>query len=211
MPTTKTNNNTVILIGFKKASLMGDFIDQFQSHGFDPVLVSVEDFYANTTDRTIPHMICVSLDLTLRKELADYIDANNVTKFTFVHKFAEVAKDAVVGAGSYIGPFCAIGSKSVIEEHCSIAPYCMVAHKARVGRGTLLHPNSILAGSSKIGEFCRLSLRATVIDHVNVCDYVELGAGALLTKDITETGKYLGSPARKIPTPYACRIHPEAN
>lgn len=190
---------------------MGDFVDQFQSHGYQPTIVSVDDFLAEKTDHSTPHIICVSLDLVLRKQLADIIDDKQIETFTFVHDLAEVAQDAQIGPGSYVGPFCAIGSKSIIEKHCSIAPYSMVAHKAKVGRGTLLHPNSIVAGSSSIGQFCRLSLRATVIDHVKVCDYVELGAGALLTKDITESGKYLGSPARKISIPYACRIHLETN
>ena len=33
---------------------------------------------------------------------------------------------------------------------------------------------------------------------VNICDNVVVGAGSVVTKDITESGIYAGNPARKI-------------
>jgi acetyltransferase-like isoleucine patch superfamily enzyme len=33
---------------------------------------------------------------------------------------------------------------------------------------------------------------------VSICDHVVIGAGAVVTKDITEKGVYAGNPARKM-------------
>ena len=39
---------------------------------------------------------------------------------------------------------------------------------------------------------------STIIDKVKICDYVVIGAGAVVTDDITKPGIYVGIPARKI-------------
>jgi acetyltransferase-like isoleucine patch superfamily enzyme len=38
---------------------------------------------------------------------------------------------------------------------------------------------------------------ATILP-VRICDHVVIGAGSVVTKDITESGIYAGNPARKI-------------
>ena len=38
----------------------------------------------------------------------------------------------------------------------------------------------------------------TTILPVNICDNVVIGAGAVVTKNITEPGVYVGNPAKKI-------------
>ena len=39
---------------------------------------------------------------------------------------------------------------------------------------------------------------STVIDHISICDNVMIGAGAVVVKDIMESGTYVGIPARKV-------------
>jgi acetyltransferase-like isoleucine patch superfamily enzyme len=48
-----------------------------------------------------------------------------------------------------------------------------------------------------IGNRVSIGSNATLLP-VNICDDVVIGAGAVVTKDITEKGVYVGNPARKI-------------
>jgi acetyltransferase-like isoleucine patch superfamily enzyme len=51
--------------------------------------------------------------------------------------------------------------------------------------------------STKIGNHVSIGSNATILP-VSICDDVVIGAGAVVTKDITEPGKYVGNPARKV-------------
>ena len=52
-----------------------------------------------------------------------------------------------------------------------------------------------LLASNKIGNRVSVGTNATILP-VTICDDVVIGAGAVVTKDITEPGIYVGNPAR---------------
>jgi acetyltransferase-like isoleucine patch superfamily enzyme len=49
---------------------------------------------------------------------------------------------------------------------------------------------------TKIGDNVSIGSNVTILP-VCICDNVVIGAGAVVTKDITETGVYVGNPAKK--------------
>ena len=51
--------------------------------------------------------------------------------------------------------------------------------------------------STKIGNHVSIGTNATILP-VSICDHVVVGAGSVVTKDITEPGIYAGNPAKKI-------------
>jgi len=48
-----------------------------------------------------------------------------------------------------------------------------------------------------IGNNVSIGSNATILP-VNICDDVVIGAGSVITKDINESGIYLGNPAKKV-------------
>ena len=58
--------------------------------------------------------------------------------------------------------------------------------------------DSSLWKSTLIGDRVSIGSNATILP-VTICDDVVIGAGAVVTKDITEPGTYIGNPARKHP------------
>ena len=49
--------------------------------------------------------------------------------------------------------------------------------------------------STRIGNHVSIGSNATILP-VSICDRTVIGAGAVVTKDITEAGVYAGNPAR---------------
>jgi acetyltransferase-like isoleucine patch superfamily enzyme len=53
--------------------------------------------------------------------------------------------------------------------------------------------------STKIGNHVSIGTNATILP-ITICDQVVIGAGAVVTKDITHPGIYAGNPARLLRT-----------
>lgn len=192
--------NKVILIAFPQASLMGDIVEMFQNSGKDVEILDPYLFLEQGSNVSIPHMVFVTLDFDLRRQVIDKFDQDGHARFTYVHPTADVSANAVIGAGCFIAPFVKIFSQTTLESDCIIGPYSMVSHKCFIGQGTMCHPGTMIAGTTSIGKYCKLNMRSTVIDHLTVCDYSEIGAGAMLTKNVDIPGVYIGTPARRVKT-----------
>jgi len=113
---------------------------------------------------------------------------------TFVGPFVEIQK------GANIGRRCRIQSHAFICELVSIGDDCFISHGAmfindRFAEGGPSGRDPSLWGATKLGNRVSIGTNATLLP-VTICDGVVIGAGAVVTKDITEPGIYIGNPAR---------------
>lgn len=112
---------------------------------------------------------------------------------SFIGPFVEIQK------GVTIGKRCRIQSHSFICELVTIGDQCFVSHGAMfindlfVSGGPAANPDSWQ--TTRIGNRVSVGTNATILP-VTICDDVVIGAGAVVTKDITEPGIYVGNPAR---------------
>lgn len=112
---------------------------------------------------------------------------------SFVGPFVEIQK------GVNIGKRCRIQSHSFICELVTIGDDCFISH------GVMFINDLFVTGrpsaeqhlwrSTNIGNHVSVGTNATVLP-VTICDHVVIGAGAVVTKDITIPGIYAGNPAR---------------
>lgn len=114
----------------------------------------------------------------------------------FIGPFVEIQKDVV------IGDFTKIQSHSFICELVSIGRECFIGHGVMFINDLFSAGGPARGDKSKwkaiiIGDHVSIGSNATILP-VSVCNHVVIGAGAVVTKDITEPGVYAGNPARKI-------------
>lgn len=192
------NQLQIKLIGFHAAALLKDllyFIGQDPRKTIE--VVSPDVFLDQGSHSEYHHMVCVTKDMDLRETVVSEIGRRGYKKFTYVDPRATIIGDPKIGDGCFVGPFVTVASDSKVQDDCILSPYCMVSHRAVIGTGTIMQPHSMVAGTSTVGRYCKLNVKSAVLDHLSICDRVELGANALVTKDLTEPGFYLGAPARK--------------
>ncbi len=103
-----------------------------------------------------------------------------------------ILEGSLVGHCGYVGPGARVG-RGVILNTRSI-----VEHEVVIGDFTHISVNAIIAGRCKIGSNVFVGAGAVLIDGVSVCDNVIVGAGAVVTSHLTESGTYVGVPARRI-------------
>ncbi|WP_271008566.1 acyltransferase [Paucibacter sp. B51] len=120
--------------------------------------------------------------------------------------------ECTLGAGCFVGPFSeiqkgvTIGARTRIQSHSFICELVSIGDDCFVGHGVMFINDVFAVGgpargrqelwkSTHIGNRVSLGSNATIMP-VTICDDVVVGAGAVVTRDITEPGFYVGNPAR---------------
>ena len=119
-----------------------------------------------------------------------------------------------IGDKSFIGPFVEIqkdvkiGLRTRVQSHTFICELVTIGDDCFIGHGVMFINDLFAKGgpaggdaklwkSTKIGNHVSIGSNATLLP-VEICDYVVIGAGAVVTKNITNSGIYAGNPAKKI-------------
>ena len=115
---------------------------------------------------------------------------------SFVGPFVEIQKYAIIGKNTKIQ------SHSFVCELVSIGDDCFIGHGVMFindsfSNGKPANGNKNLWRKTKIGDNVSIGSNATILP-VEICDHVIIGAGAVVTKTISEPGVYVGNPAKKI-------------
>lgn len=115
---------------------------------------------------------------------------------TFIGPFVEIQKDVKIGQRTRVQ------SHAFICELVSIGDDCFIGHGVMFindlfAKGGPARGDATLWKSTKIGNHVSIGSNATILP-VEICDHVVIGAGAVVTKNITQSGIYAGNPAKKI-------------
>ena len=117
----------------------------------------------------------------------------NIGDDTFIGPFVEIQRGAIIGKR------CRIQSHSFICELVTIADDCFISHGAMFINDLFLTGGPAgkpeLWRATKLGNRVSIGTNATILP-VTICDQVVIGAGAVVTKDVTVPGIYAGNPAR---------------
>jgi acetyltransferase-like isoleucine patch superfamily enzyme len=114
----------------------------------------------------------------------------------FVGPFVEIQN------GVKIGNRCRIQSHSFICELVTIGDDCFISHGAKFvndlfSNGGPARSDRKKYKSTTLGDNVSIGTNATVLP-VNICSNVVIGAGSVVTKDISSPGIYAGNPAKLI-------------
>jgi acetyltransferase-like isoleucine patch superfamily enzyme len=117
----------------------------------------------------------------------------------------------IIGDDSFIGPFVEIQRDVVIGKRCRIQSHAFICELVTIGDDCFVSHGAMfindpfttggpagkreLWGATRLGNHVSVGTNATLMP-VNVCDNVVIGAGAVVTMDISKPGIYAGNPAR---------------
>lgn len=119
-----------------------------------------------------------------------------------------------IGNNCFVGPFVeiqkdvTIGNNTKVQSHTFICELVTVGDDCFIGHGVMFINDLFTGGgpargdkskwkSTKIGNNVSIGSNATILP-VEICDNVVIGAGAVVTKNISQPGVYAGNPAKFI-------------
>lgn len=113
---------------------------------------------------------------------------------TFIGPFVEIQR------GASIGRRCRVQSHAFLCDLVEVGDDCFISHGAMFINDLFAHGGPArgdrgLYRPTRLGNHVSVGTNATILP-VTICDHVVIGAGAVVTHDITEPGIYVGNPAR---------------
>ncbi|MCP3384613.1 N-acetyltransferase [Bradyrhizobium sp. CCGUVB4N] len=120
-----------------------------------------------------------------------------------------------IGDHCFIGPFTEIqkgvvvGARTRVQSHSFVCELVTIGEDCFIGHGVMFINDTFATGGpargrrelwreTRIGNRVSIGSNATIMP-VRIVDDVVVGAGAVVTKDITVAGTYAGNPARLVP------------
>jgi len=99
-----------------------------------------------------------------------------------------------------------IGKKTRIQSHSFICELVTIGESCFIAHGVMFINDTFSSGGAaggdknlwkptQIGNHVAIGSNATILP-VSICDHAVIGAGAVVTKDISEPGFYAGNPAK---------------
>lgn len=135
--------------------------------------------------------------MNFRQEL--YLQLEKTIPFaTIIHSSCFIDKTASIGKGTIIYPGCNIDMNTSIGENCLIYNGTIIAHDSQISSNTIISPGVQIAGFCQIKEHVVLGIGTIVSDNIEISKNVITGAGTVIVNHITESGLYVGIPAKKI-------------
>ncbi len=122
--------------------------------------------------------------------------------------------EAKIGSNCFVGPFVEIqkgveiGDNTRIQSHAFICELVTIGNNCFISHGAMFINDTFSEGGpaggdetkwlkTEIGSHVSIGTNATILP-VKICNNVVIGAGSVVTRDITESGIYAGNPAKRI-------------
>ena len=120
----------------------------------------------------------------------------SISDSVFIGPFVEIQRNVIIGA------------RTRIQSHAFICELVTIGEDGFISHGAMFINDTFSSGgpargdrskwkSTTIGNRVSIGTNATIMPVI-ICDDVVIGAGSVVTKDITEPGTYAGNPAYKI-------------
>lgn len=119
--------------------------------------------------------------------------------FTFIDPSAQIhGNDVQIGEGSIICAGTIITTNVKIGKHSHLNLLTTIGHDTQIGDYFTTAPGTKISGNCTIKDRVYFGTSSSVRQKVDICSDVTIGMNAGVVKDITESGVYIGTPAKKL-------------
>ena len=134
----------------------------------------------------------------IRERIYKELENIGIETITLIHPSAIIGNDVEIGLGTVVMAGTVINSSSRIGKACIINTSSSVDHDNLIGDFVHIAPGVRLAGTVKVGNGSWLGIGSVVSNNLSICSNCKLGAGAVVVKDIEESGTYIGVPTKRV-------------
>jgi sugar O-acyltransferase (sialic acid O-acetyltransferase NeuD family) len=133
-----------------------------------------------------------------RKRIIESLPKETVY-FTHIHSSVQIlGNDVEIGEGSIICAGSILTTNIKIGKHAQLNLQTTIGHDCVIEDFFTTAPGTKISGNVNIGECVYFGTNSSIKQKLSVCNKVTIGMNSGVTKNINESGTYIGTPAKKI-------------
>lgn len=136
-------------------------------------------------------------DPEVRKTIVQQLPSN-CTFANIVHPSVVISEWVSLGKGCIITAGTILTCNITIGDHAHLNLHTTIGHDCVIGKYFTTAPGANISGNCKIADEVYIGTNASLKQGVEVCEKVTIGMGAVVVKSITQSGVYVGAPAKPI-------------
>lgn len=117
---------------------------------------------------------------------------------TLIHPTAVVSRWVEIGEGAIICAGCILTCQIKIGKQAQLNLHTTIGHDCVIDDYFTTAPGVNISGICNFGKHVYFGTSAAVRQNIVICDNVTIGMGAMVVKNISEAGTYVGMPAKKL-------------
>jgi sugar O-acyltransferase (sialic acid O-acetyltransferase NeuD family) len=133
----------------------------------------------------------------IRYETSRAIVAAGGRLTNFIHPSIDLTM-CILGVGIYIQEAVVVQAGVKIGDNSSIHMGAVIGHETVVGNSVFIAHAVSVSGCCGIGDGTFIGTNATILPRIKIGSWVTIGAGAVITKDVSNNAVVVGNPGRVI-------------
>jgi sugar O-acyltransferase (sialic acid O-acetyltransferase NeuD family) len=144
------------------------------------------------------HFVAIGIgDSKIREKVLDQLP-KNIKYIQLIHPTVVVSKWTEIGEGAIICAGTILTCDIKIGKHAHLNINTTIGHNCEIGDFFTTAPGSNISGNCIFGNHVYFGTSSSIKQGISICDDVLIGMGAIVTKNITESGVYIGNPAKQL-------------
>jgi UDP-N-acetylbacillosamine N-acetyltransferase len=181
---------------FRPVALLDDRPDGARPDELDGVpVIGGRECLAELRARGVSSLIVAFGKCEPRLAAADTALAAGFALATIVHPRATIARNATIGAGSFVAAGAVINPGTTIGSSVIVNTSASIDHDCTIGDGAHICPGVVIAGSVTVGRAAWLGVGCVVSNGLAIGTGSTVGAGAVVIRDIPAGVVAYGVPA----------------
>lgn len=179
------------LCGYDDISFLDDNVSVTECNGYK-VIGKTSDYEKYVCD----FFVAIG-NAKIRKNIQQQLKNADKSIATLVHPNSVIGENVKIGKGTVVMAGVVINPCVKIGEGCIVNTCASIDHDNEIGDFAHISVGAHLAGTVIVGDFTWIGIGATVSNNICICKDCMIGAGAVVVDNLTESGTYIGVPARK--------------
>lgn len=133
-----------------------------------------------------------------RKKIQEKLESEGASIPILIHPSAIIGEQVELANGTVVMAGTVINCSTKIGKGCIINTGATIDHDNLLDDYVHISPGAHLAGTVRVGKESWIGIGSVVSNNLQITSGCIFGAGAVVIKDITEPGTYIGVPVRRV-------------
>lgn len=173
------------ILPIAKSQYSNDFVD-IEKQYFDDQTWDDPVFKKMVESHDAIYFIIGVVETQLRMKIQKLSEQSGFVPFSVIHRTADIAATAKIGAGCFVGPQAVISENAVVGDFSIVHIHASLGHDSVCGKHCAILPGARVSGEANMGDGVLVGTNSAIFQKVRIGDYTQVDAMTYVHVDVPE-------------------------